>query len=74
MLFRSITAWGTLAEGVATLDKGARVIVVGSLNQERFESNGQKLSAIVINADAVGEDFRFKVGSSAPAIEGSDPF
>jgi single-strand DNA-binding protein len=73
--YYDITAWGDLAENVAsTLTKGTRVIVVGQLNQERFETNGQKRSAVVIVADAVGEDLRFAKGGERAVGEAGLPF
>jgi single-strand DNA-binding protein len=58
--FFDCTAWGTQAEGVfASLHKGDRAVVNGSLAQERWEKDGQKFSKIVLTADNVGPDLRF---------------
>lgn len=55
-----VTAFGSLAENVAnSLTKGTRVIVSGRAEQETWEKDGQKRSAVVILADAVGADLRF---------------
>lgn len=72
--YYDITAWGDLAENIANIPKGTRVIVVGQLNQERFESNGQKRSAVVIVADAVGEDLRFAKGGERVQGDAGLPF
>lgn len=55
-----VTAFGSLAENVAnSLRKGVRVIVSGRVEQETWESEGQKRSKVVVQADSVGPDLRF---------------
>ena len=56
-----VTAWGTLAQGVAdSLHKGDRVIVNGFLTQDRFENKeGKTISKVILNAQAVGPDLQF---------------
>jgi single-strand DNA-binding protein len=54
------TAWGTLAQGIAdSLHKGDRVIVNGSLTQDRYEKDGKTLGKVILNAEAVGPELRF---------------
>lgn len=59
--FVRVTAWGSLGENVAScIPKGARVIVVGRLDQNEFETTeGDKRSYIFITAEGVGPDLRF---------------
>lgn len=58
--FLGCTAWSKLAEGVATLHKGQRVVAVGVLKQRRWESNdGQKRSKLELTADEVGTSVLF---------------
>jgi single-strand DNA-binding protein len=54
------TAWGTLATGIMdTLKKGDRVLVDGFLSQQRWETDGQKFSKVVLTAQNCGPDLRF---------------
>lgn len=58
--FLGCTAWSKLAEGVATLRKGQRVIASGVLKQRRWESkDGQKRSKLELTADEVGTSVLF---------------
>ena len=71
-----VTAWGTLAQGVAdTLHKGDRVVVNGFLTQDRYENKeGKTVSKTLISAEAVGPDLRFAtaVVNSAKKKEEAD--
>lgn len=50
--FIDIQAWGKQAEFVANkLTKGKKIMVEGSLRQERWESNGEKKQRVIIVAD-----------------------
>jgi len=54
------SAWGSLAENVTkTLKKGDRVVVFGTLTQDRFEKDGQKRSSVNLTVEAVGPDLRW---------------
>ena len=55
------TAFGSVAEHIAnSLKKGDRVVVQGTLTQDRWESaDGQKRSSISVLVDAIGPDLRF---------------
>ena len=81
--FFNVVAWEKLGENVAaSLKKGYRVIVVGSLEQREYETSaGDKRTSIEIIAEAVGPDLRFVTAeihrgdrpqASAPADE--EPF
>jgi len=73
--FFDITIWGKLAENVArACQKGDRVTVTGTLNQEKFEKDGQKRSTIVIYADTMGKDERFSDNRPTVVTYDSEPF
>lgn len=58
--FFDVTAWAQLAENVAaSVEKGNRIIVVGRLEQQRWEQEGATRSKVVVIADAIGPDLRF---------------
>lgn len=67
--FLGCTAWRKLAEGVATLHKGQRVVAVGVLKQRRWETqDGQKRSKVELVADEVGTSVLFSGGSRGVII------
>lgn len=59
--FFDVTCWGALGENVAeTVTKGARVVVVGRLEQRSWDTqDGEKRSKIEIVADEVGPSLRW---------------
>ncbi len=60
--FFNITCWGTLAENVAnsSLMKGSRVVVVGRLNQNTYETrDGESRSTVEIVADEVSPSLKW---------------
>ena len=59
--FFDVVAWGTLGENVAeSVTKGARLIVVGRLDQRSWESDsGEKRSKVEIVADEIGPSLRW---------------
>lgn len=59
--FLDVTAWGTLGENVAaSIQKGARVIVSGRLEQRSWETQeGEKRSKVEIVADEIGAALRW---------------
>jgi single-strand DNA-binding protein len=80
--FYRITAWRSLAENVAdSLSKGARVVVLGKLKTNTWETpEGEKRSAVEIQADEVAASLRFatakltKAGrKAAGADQASEP-
>lgn len=80
--FFNVTCWRDLAQNVAdTLDKGARVIVTGRLEQRSWEtSEGERRSVVEVQADSVGVDLRWATAtvhrnerSDTSASSGADP-
>ena len=59
--FYNCTAWRQLAENAAeSLSKGVRVIVTGTIAQQRWETDqGEKRSTFAITAEAVGPDLSY---------------
>ncbi|CAB5019894.1 unannotated protein [freshwater metagenome] len=55
--FLNVSAWRQLGENVAaSLVKGHPVVVVGRLRQREFEREGQRITVVEVDADAVGHD------------------
>ena len=71
--FFDVTAWNELGENVAeSLSVGARVIVVGRLQQDRWENDGgDKRSRIHIVAEEVGPSLRRATASVTKTAKGS---
>jgi len=61
----NIVAWGQLGENAASsLTKGMRVVVSGRLEQREYQNReGEKRTAIEINADEVGPSLRWVTAS-----------
>lgn len=61
----NIVAWGQLGENAAaTLTKGMRVIVSGRLEQREYQTKeGEKRTAIELNADEIGPSLRWATAS-----------
>ena len=61
----TIVAWGHLGENAASsLTKGMRVVVSGRLEQREYQNReGEKRTAIEINADEVGPSLRWATAS-----------
>lgn len=61
----NIVAWGQLGENVASsLTKGMRVVVSGRLEQRDYQNReGEKRTAIEINADEIGPSLRWATAS-----------
>src|SRR5204863_6643001 len=59
--FFNITAWGTLGENASnSLQKGARIIVNGRLEQRSWETQeGDKRSVVEVVADELGPSLRW---------------
>lgn len=72
--FFKVNAWRGLAENCAeSLQKGARVIVTGRLQQRSWEtSEGDKRYAIEIEADEVGPSLRWATAQVERQRGGSD--
>lgn len=74
----NIVAWGQLGENAAaTLTKGMRVIVSGRLEQREYTTKeGEKRTAIELNADEIGPSLRWATASVErnPRAEGNGSF
>lgn len=58
--FFNVTVWGELAEHLAdSVSKGDRVNVIGRLEWQKWEKDGEEKTAIQIVADAVSPDLRW---------------
>ena len=59
--FFNVTAWGTLGENTSnSLQKGARIIVNGRLEQRSWETQeGEKRSVVEVVADEIGPSLRW---------------
>ncbi|MCX4987145.1 single-stranded DNA-binding protein [Streptomyces sp. NBC_00572] len=59
-LFMTVTAWRSLGENVAaSIQRGARVVVVGTLRQRSYEDNqGVKRTVVEIEAEEVAPSLR----------------
>src|SRR3954451_6046364 len=59
--FFNVTAWGTLGENASSsLQKGARILVTGRLEQRSWESQeGEKRSVVEVVADEIGPSLRW---------------
>jgi len=58
--FFDVTAWRELAENVAaSIEKGTRIIVVGRLEYQTWEKDGDKRSKVQVVAESVGPDLRW---------------
>src|SRR4051794_4181945 len=59
--FFNITAWGTLGENASnSLQKGARIVVNGRLEQRSWETQeGEKRSVVEVVADELGPSLRW---------------
>ena len=57
----NIVAWGQMGENAAaTLTKGMRIVVTGRLEQREYTTReGDKRTAIEINADEIGPSLRY---------------
>ena len=63
--FFDVTCWGDLGDNVSeSLSKGARVVVIGRLEQRSWETpEGDKRSKVEIIADEVGPSLRWATAS-----------
>lgn len=73
--YHRVTAWRSLAEGVAeSLVKGTRVVVTGTIQQQHWtdEKTQEKRSAWSVTADAVGPDLTFAVAKVTRSTKSRD--
>lgn len=63
--FFDVTCWDSLAENVAeSVAKGARVVVMGRLDQRSWETtDGDKRSKVEVVADEVAASYRWATGA-----------
>jgi single-strand DNA-binding protein len=67
-LFLRCTVWRRMAEHVASLRKGNRVVVIGRLQQRTYETDdGQKRSSIELVADEVSVSLRHAIVQTMPS-------
>ncbi len=58
--FYDVTAWDQMAENLCeSCGKGSRVLVIGTMKQDRWEKDGQKRSKVAITAGEVGPSLRW---------------
>ena len=63
-IFYQCAVWGQPAENfVASALKGTRVVVIGVLNPENYEKDGETRQSLKVNVDSVGLSTRFKAVS-----------
>ena len=73
--FFDCSALGSIAENIASsLRKGDRVIVVGTLEQRSWETDGQKRSIIEVKVEACGPDLRWDTVSKNQRAAYSDNY
>lgn len=72
-LFMRCSVWREAAEHAAeSLDKGARVVVVGRLKQRSFETKeGEKRTVVELDVDEVGPSLRYATAKISKAGRGS---
>jgi single-strand DNA-binding protein len=71
--FFDVTCWGDLADHVAeSLSKGQRVTVVGNLEYQTWEKDGDKRSKVEIRADEVGPSLRWATADVTRAERGGN--
>ena len=68
--WETIVAWHDLARGVAKLDKGARLIIIGSVVTRSYEIEGSKRYVTEVQAREIGID----IGIAKDNDNESDPF
>jgi single-strand DNA-binding protein len=70
-LFQRCSAWRQLAENVAELNVGDRLVVFGQLRQRNWETKeGERRSSIELVADDVGVSVKFNPAESKRPVRG----
>lgn len=67
--WHTVIAWKNLADLAAKMHKGDRILVIGSISNRDYESNGMKHNVTEI----VANDIFFCGGKTSPS-QASDPF
>lgn len=58
--YHDVTLWGSLAENATALDRGTRVIAVGTIKSRKFQDrDGNNRTAWFLDATAFGPELRF---------------
>lgn len=71
--FYDVTVWGSTAENFAeSCPKGTRVMVIGRLQFDTWEKDGEKRSKVKIVADHVGPELRWATASVEKARKDDD--
>lgn len=69
--FYDVTVWGTTAENFAeSCPRGTRVLVVGRLQFDTWEKDGEKRSKVKIVADHVGPELRWSTAAVTKVAKG----
>lgn len=69
--FYDVTVWGSTAENFAeSCPRGTRVVVVGRLQFDTWEKDGEKRSKVKIVADHVGPELRWATAAVTKAAKG----
>lgn len=69
--FYDVTVWGTTAENFAeSCPRGTRVVVVGRLQFDTWEKDGEKRSKVKIVADHVGPELRWSTAAVTKVAKG----
>lgn len=76
-MYLNVSCWRKLAENVATLTKGTRVIVTGQLKSRSYDDrDGNRRTVFEITADEVGVSLKFAPPNRNPhdAVGMADPW
>ena len=69
--FYDVTVWGSTAENFAeSCPRGTRVVVVGRLQFDTWEKDGEKRSKVKIVADHVGPELRWSTAAVTKVAKG----
>ena len=69
--FYDVSVWGTTAENFAeSCPRGTRVVVVGRLQFDTWEKDGEKRSKVKIVADHVGPELRWSTAAVTKVAKG----
>lgn len=73
--YYDVTAWRKLAEDAAeTLLKGSRVVVVGKMKIDKYETkDGQQRSKVIVTADEIGSSIRARRSTERSTPRSAEP-
>ena len=73
--YLNVVAWRDLAENLAELRRGERVILSGHIQSRSYETrDGEKRTAVEMVADDGGRSLRFKPRADQPTARPADPW